>query len=131
MIVVCQKGLHLLFQELTISTNTVRLHRVLRATPEQVYRAFEVPRTGPPRTHQLHQPFRQPAPAGGNADLDLPGAGVVRHRVERRPRRHPRHHSAAALLSGLAAVVGDAGAAGGSGSYCSWSPAEGEIGIFT
>ena len=34
------EGLPLLFFELIMSTNTVRLHRVLRAPPERIYRAF-------------------------------------------------------------------------------------------
>jgi uncharacterized protein YndB with AHSA1/START domain len=37
---VVAEGLPLLFFELIMSTNTVRLHRVLRAPPERIYRAF-------------------------------------------------------------------------------------------
>src|SRR5205814_1579261 len=39
-IVVQSEGLPLLAKTIIMPTNTVRLHRVLRATPERIYRAF-------------------------------------------------------------------------------------------
>ncbi len=40
LIIVLAEGRPLFFQEMTMSTNTVRLHRVIRAAPERIYRAF-------------------------------------------------------------------------------------------
>ncbi|HJV95854.1 MAG TPA: hypothetical protein VJ608_07445, partial [Albitalea sp.] len=39
-VVVLQSEVRPLHCELTMPTNTVRLHRVIRATPDRVYRAF-------------------------------------------------------------------------------------------
>ncbi len=114
----------------TSNTNTIRLHRVLRATPERVYRAFldaeAFAKWLPPNgfTGQVHhleakapahppyQQIRRPEPPWRNANDDHLAAGILRNRVEHHAGRDTRRHPGRSLLSRLAGIADAAGETG-------------------
>jgi hypothetical protein len=107
-----------------MSTGTVRLHRVLRATPEKIYRAFldsdAMPKWLPPNgftgkvhhmdakvggTYQMSFTNFTTEPPRRNGNDGNPEEGLLRHRGEHSPRRDTRSHSTRGLLSWLARIA--------------------------
>jgi hypothetical protein len=124
-----------------IMPNTIKLHRVLRASPEKVYRAFldadAMTKWLPPngftakvhqldakvggtykmsftnfttgKTHSFGGQIRRSKSARHNPGVDHLDESFLRHRAQRRSRRHPRRHSCRGVLSGLAGIADSPG----------------------